>query len=65
MFVVEDRVITRMTWTGIHEGPLGDVAPTGARVECVGAAFLKVTDGRYPRGVVGDTQEVWRALGKL
>jgi predicted ester cyclase len=66
MFVVEDRVITRMTWTGTHEGPLGEVAPTGARVEYVGAAFFKVTDGAIHEGwVVGDTQEVWRALGKL
>jgi SnoaL-like polyketide cyclase len=32
-----DRVVTRMTWSGTHEGELSGVEPTGARVEYVGA----------------------------
>ena len=28
-----DRVVTRMTWSGTHRGPLEGIEPTGARVE--------------------------------
>ncbi len=60
------RVVTRMTWSGTHEGKLMDVEPTGARVKYVGAAIFRVADGRIEEAwVVGDTQELWRALGKL
>ena len=61
-----DRVVTRMTWSGTHEGELAGVGPTGARVEYVGAAIFSVSAGRIEEAwVVGDTQELWRALGKL
>jgi steroid delta-isomerase-like uncharacterized protein len=61
-----DRVITRMTWSGTHEGVLAGVEPTGARVEYVGAAIFRISVGRIEEAwVVGDTQELWRALGKL
>jgi predicted ester cyclase len=63
---VGDRVVTRMTWSGSHRGPLGDIEPTGARVEYVGAAFFRLAGGRIEEAwVVGDTQELWRALGLL
>lgn len=66
IFAVEDRVITRMTWTGTHRGPLGDTPPTGARVEYAGAAFFRLAEGLIEEAwVVGDTQELWRALGVL
>lgn len=59
-----DRVVTRMTWSGTHRGPLGEISPTGARVEYVGAAFFRFSRGLIEAGwVVGDTQELWRALG--
>jgi steroid delta-isomerase-like uncharacterized protein len=61
-----DRVVTRMTWNGTHEGRLMDVEPTGTRVEYVGAAIFRLSEGRIVEAwVVGDTQELWRALGKL
>lgn len=61
-----DRVVARMTWSGTHEGKLRDVEPTGARVEYVGAAIFRLHEGRITEAwVVGDTQELWRALGKL
>jgi steroid delta-isomerase-like uncharacterized protein len=61
-----NRVVTRMTWTGTHRGPLGEVAPTGAHVEYCGAALFRLADGLIEEAwVVGDTQELWRALGKL
>jgi steroid delta-isomerase-like uncharacterized protein len=66
MLAVDDRVITRVTYSGTHRGRLGDVEPTGARVEYVGAAFFRLLAGRIEEGwVVGDTQAVWRALGRL
>jgi predicted ester cyclase len=61
-----DRVVTRMTWNGTHEGRLMDIEPTGARVQYVGAAIFRLSEGRIVEAwVVGDTQELWRALGKL
>lgn len=59
-----DRVVTRMTWSGTHQGPFGDISPTGARVEYAGAAFFRLANGLIEEAwVVGDTQELWRALG--
>jgi steroid delta-isomerase-like uncharacterized protein len=65
MLAVDDRVVTRMTWTGTHRGPLGNVDATGARVGYVGAAFFRLADGLIEEAwVVGDTQALWRALGR-
>jgi steroid delta-isomerase-like uncharacterized protein len=59
-----DRVAARMTWSGTHRGPLEGVEPTGAQVEYAGAAFFQLRKGSIERAwVVGDTQELWRALG--
>lgn len=59
-----DRVVARMTWTGTHRGPLGEIEPTGARVEYDGAAFFRLSRRKIDEAwVVGDTQELWRALG--
>jgi predicted ester cyclase len=60
----DDRVVTRMTWSGTHRGHLGEIAPTDVQVEYVGAAFFHLVDGLIEEAwVVGDTQELWRALG--
>jgi steroid delta-isomerase-like uncharacterized protein len=62
----DDRVVTRMTWSGTHRGRLGGIDPTGAHVEYDGAAFFRLTEGVIEDAwVVGDTQELWRALGRL
>jgi predicted ester cyclase len=66
MVTTGDRVVTRMTWSGIHRDALDAVEPTGTRVEYSGAAFFRLTDGLIDEAwVVGDTQELWRALGVL
>jgi predicted ester cyclase len=66
IIAVGDRVVTRMTWCGTHRGALGDVEPTGAHVSYTGAAFFRLTKGLIEEAwVVGDTQELWRALGVL
>lgn len=61
-----DRVVTRMTWSGTHRGLLGEIEPTGVHVEYCGAAFFRLASGMIEEAwVVGDTQELWRALGRL
>ena len=66
LIVSGDRVVTRMTWSGTHRGRLLDVEPTGKRVEYVGAAIFRLAGGKIEDGwVVGDTQELWKALGRL
>ena len=66
LLAVENRVVTRVTYSGTHRGRLGDVDPTGAPVEYVGAAFFRLSGGMIEEGwVVGDTQAIWRAIGKL
>jgi steroid delta-isomerase-like uncharacterized protein len=66
LFACDDRVVARLTWTGTHLGPLHDMAPTGKRVEYVGAALFRLVDGRIVEAwVVGDTQQFWRALGRV
>jgi steroid delta-isomerase-like uncharacterized protein len=61
-----DKVVARMTYSGTHRGQLFDVAPTGRRVSYVGVAIFRLRDGTIEEGwVVGDTQELWRGLGRL
>jgi steroid delta-isomerase-like uncharacterized protein len=63
MIASGDLVVTRMTWSGTHRGALGDIAATGARVEYSGAAFFRLSQGLIEEAwVVGDTQELWRAI---
>jgi predicted ester cyclase len=61
-----DSVVARLKWTGTHRGKLGAVEATGARVSYVGAAIFHFADRKiHDAWVVGDTQELWRALGLL
>jgi steroid delta-isomerase-like uncharacterized protein len=63
LLAVDDRVVTRMTWTGTHQGQFAGFEPSGARVEYVGAAFFRLTGGQIEEAwVVGDTEAFWRAL---
>lgn len=66
LLAVGDRVVARLTWSGTHQGRLGNIAPTGSRVRYLGAAFFRVTDAKIEEAwIVGDTQELWRGLGLL
>lgn len=66
MLAVDDRVVTRMTWSGTHRGALGGIEPTDAHVEYAGAAFFRLGKGLIEEAwVVGDTQALWQALGAL
>ena len=63
ILTTEERVVTRMTWSGTHRGALGEIEPTSAHVEYCGAAFFRLSGGVIQEvWVVGDTQELWRAL---
>ena len=60
----DDAVVARLTFTGTHRGDLLGIAPTGRRVGYAGVAIFHLDGGRIARAwVVGDTQELWRALG--
>jgi steroid delta-isomerase-like uncharacterized protein len=66
LFAAGDRVVARLTWSGTHRGPLGDVPATGRRVSYVGVGLFTVSGRLIRRAwIVGDTQELWRALGRL
>lgn len=41
-----DRVVARMTFSGLHRGPLLGVPATGRRVSWAGAAFFTFSDVR-------------------
>jgi steroid delta-isomerase-like uncharacterized protein len=59
----EDRAFARLTWTGTHTGPLGDLAPTHRRVAYVGAGLFRVADDLISEAwIVGDTESFWRRL---
>jgi steroid delta-isomerase-like uncharacterized protein len=60
----DDRVVTRMTWTGTHTGTLGSIEASGARVAYVGAGFFHLAGGLIEEAwIVGDTHAFWSALG--
>lgn len=66
LLAADERVVARLTWTGTHTGPLGDIPPTGRHVSYVGAAFFRMGGRTIDEAwIVGDTQELWRALGLL
>lgn len=63
ILATDDRVVTRMTWSGTHRGRLENIEPTGARVQYCGAGFFRLSNGVIEEAwIVGDTQELWRAL---
>lgn len=50
----------------IVSGELLGVEPTGKRVEYVGAAIFRLTEGKIAdRWVIEDTQVLWKQLRKL
>jgi steroid delta-isomerase-like uncharacterized protein len=55
-----DKVVTRWTATGSHDGELFGVAPTGKHVEVTGISIERLKDGR----VVEDWTN-WDALGLM
>ena len=42
-----DRVATRMTWTGTHQGEFMGIPPTGKRISIQVIDFVRFADGRF------------------
>ena len=64
LLAADDRVVTRMTWSGTHTGTFAGIQPRGARVEYVGAGFFRLAEGLIEEAwIVGDSQAFWDALG--
>lgn len=55
-----DRVATRWTLTGTHEGAYEGISPTGKRVDVTGMSFDRMVDGRIMEG-----WDNWDGLGLL
>jgi steroid delta-isomerase-like uncharacterized protein len=59
-----DTVVARIRCAGTHEGELLGLPPTGRQVAYAAVGIFHLAGGRIADGwVVGDTQELWRALG--
>ncbi len=56
----DDRVVTRWTVTGTHDGPLYGVAPTGKRVTVSGISMIRIAGGRIAEAWVN-----WDSLGLM
>jgi steroid delta-isomerase-like uncharacterized protein len=55
-----DRVITRWTGTGTHQGDLGGIAPTGRQVHVAGIWIHRIAGGK-----IAESWNVWDTLGML
>lgn len=61
-----DRVATRWTGTGTHNGELADIAPTGKQVTLPGMEIVRIADGKLVEGWEGyDSGTLMRQLGVL
>jgi predicted ester cyclase len=62
----DDVSIIELTATGTHTGPLGELAPTGRRVEIVGCNVVEVVDGKILRErEYFDEMALMRQLGAI
>jgi steroid delta-isomerase-like uncharacterized protein len=58
-----DRVAARMTFSGVHRGPLLGISATGRQVSWAGAAFFTFADGQIADlWVLGDLDSLRRQL---
>jgi steroid delta-isomerase-like uncharacterized protein len=64
VIVQDDKVVTRWTGRGTHDGDLMGMPPTGKAVEFVGIRIFRVAEGKIAEGwVVWDTFGLMRQLG--
>jgi predicted ester cyclase len=58
-----DKVVTRWTGTGTHDGELSGIAPTGNRVTLPGMEIVRISGGKLVEGWEGyDTMNLMRQL---
>ena len=61
-----DKVVTRWTGTGTHDGDLAGIAPTGNRVTLPGMEIVRISDGKLVEGWEGyDSINMMRQLGVM
>jgi steroid delta-isomerase-like uncharacterized protein len=59
-----DKVVTRWTGTGTHDGELSGIPPTGKRVTLPGMEIVRISGGKLVEGWEGyDTMNLMRQLG--
>jgi predicted ester cyclase len=64
LITADEVVVARIECGGTHAGELLGVAPTGRRVSYPAVGIFRFGLGKITDAyVVGDTQELWRALG--
>ena len=62
----EDKVVTRWTGTGTHDGELAGIPPTGNRVTFPGMEIVHISDGKLVEGWEGyDMTNLMRQLGVM
>jgi steroid delta-isomerase-like uncharacterized protein len=65
VIIKDDKVVTRWTGRGTHDGDLMGIPPTGKKIEFVGIRIFRVAEGKIAEGwVVWDTFGLMRQLGK-
>ena len=59
-----DKVVTRWTGTGTHDGEFASIAPTGNRVTLPGMEIVRISGGKLVEGWEGyDSMNLMRQLG--
>lgn len=65
VIIAGDKVVTRWTGRGTHDGDLMGIPPTGTPVAFTGIRIFRVANGQIAEGwVVWDTFGLMRQLGK-
>ena len=60
----EDKVVTRWTGTGTHDGELAGIAPTGNRLTLPGMKIVRISGAKLVEGWEGyDSMTLMRQLG--
>ena len=61
-----DKVVTRWTGTGTHDGELAGIAPTGKRLTLPGMEIVRISGGKLVEGWEGyDSMNMMRQLGAI
>ena len=64
VIIAGDVIVVRLTWSATHSGELFGIPATGRRYSYVGVGIFHLRAGKIQDAwIVGDTQELWRALG--
>lgn len=66
IIATDDRAVARLTYTGTHDGPLFDHAPTGKPIEYAGVAMFTMAGGKITKvWVLGDRLALLQQIGAV